>query len=57
VVVDLTNIVMTVLVHATLGTLEHLVISEHAPMIVSDMVIASMAHAIVALVGLVMIVL
>jgi len=57
VVVDLTNIVMTVLVHATLGTLEHLVISEHAPMIVSDMVIASMVHAIVALVGLVMIVL
>jgi len=57
VVVDSINIAMTVVVHATLDTLEQFAISEHAPMIVLDMDIASMDHVIVALVGLVTIVL
>jgi len=55
--VDSINIAMTVVVHATLDTLEQFAISEHAPMIVLDMDIASMDHVIVALVGLVTIVL
>jgi len=57
VVVDLTNIVMMELAHVILDSLEQFVISEHAPMIVSDMDIASMVHVIVVLVGLEMIVL
>jgi len=56
VVVDSINTATTVLVHATLVTLVQFVTSEHAPMIVSDMDIVSMDHAIVALDGLVMIV-
>lgn len=56
VVADLINIVMMALAHATQVTLEPTVISELAPMIVSVMVIASTDHAIVVLVGLVMIV-
>jgi hypothetical protein len=56
VVVDLINTVMTDLVLATLVTLALTVISEPAPMIVSDMVIASMAPATVVQVGLEMIV-
>jgi len=57
VVVDSINTATTVLVHATLVILVQFVTSEHAPMIVSDMDIVSMDHAIVALDGLVMIVL
>lgn len=45
--VDSTNIVMMVFAHVTQDSQEQIVILELAPMIVSDMVIASMDHAIV----------